>query len=227
MFDFPNSPALNQRFTVAGITYEWNGTGWRKIAALSSLPMGQCRLTKLGANLQLVPYNGNKLLINGAQETIPDIGVALAPTGTVGTTPYIYAYMSGSSMALEASTTTFSVQAGTGVKVKSTDPTRTLVGKARVGTGTAWFDDEVNRLLLSYYNRVRKHMRGAISTPSTGSTSYIELDVNARIFFLSWGEDAVDLKLTGICDTNTAGPSITSFAKMQMDAADIITAEIQ
>lgn len=45
---------------------------------------GQCRLTKSGANLLLSPLNGNKIVIDDSQETIPDAGVTLAaPSDTV------------------------------------------------------------------------------------------------------------------------------------------------
>lgn len=92
----------------------------------------QCRLVKSGANLLLQPYNGNRLMINGIAQTIPSSGVSFAATGlTAGTTYFIYAYMNGSTMALEASTTGHSADTATGMEVKTGDSSRTLVGMAR------------------------------------------------------------------------------------------------
>ena len=77
----------------------------------------------------LKPEGGNLIWINGALETIPDAGVTLAPTGNAANTLYyIYAYMSGSTMMLEYSTTGYAVQTGTGVRIKTGDATRTFVG---------------------------------------------------------------------------------------------------
>ncbi|MGB1026045.1 MAG: phage tail protein, partial [Rhodospirillaceae bacterium] len=55
---------------------------------------GQCRLVLDGANLRLIPVDGNKLTVNGIARTIPAAGIALAPTGlSPNTTYYIYAAM--------------------------------------------------------------------------------------------------------------------------------------
>jgi hypothetical protein len=40
---------------------------------------GECRLTRSGSDLILLPYNGNKLRVNGVACTVPDAGVTLAP----------------------------------------------------------------------------------------------------------------------------------------------------
>src|SRR6202022_3277170 len=122
----------------------------------SYLPHGQCRLTLSGSNLLLSPRNGNKLIINGWHEVVPDAGVTLAPTGlTAGTFYYIYAFMNVGSMTLEASTTTHPTQAGTGGELKSGDATRTLVGAAFTDTGPAWADTFAKCWVLSWFNRFR------------------------------------------------------------------------
>lgn len=47
---------------------------------------GQCRLAKSGANIVLSAFNGNKLSIAGAVQTVPSAGVSLAPTGLLSLT---------------------------------------------------------------------------------------------------------------------------------------------
>jgi hypothetical protein len=83
--------------------------------------LGQCKLSKSGANLILLPYKGNKLTINGTSQSIPAAGITLAPPATTLTLYYIYAYMNAGVMTLEASTTAHVTDATTGVEIKSGD----------------------------------------------------------------------------------------------------------
>lgn len=63
---------------------------------------GQCELSLVGANLKLLPKNGNKLMIAGRLEDVPAAGVSLAPAGlTPSTLYYIYAYMNAGEMIME------------------------------------------------------------------------------------------------------------------------------
>ena len=62
---------------------------------------GQCRLTKSGSNVVLMPQDGNNILVNGVQYAIPSGGVSLAPTGAVAATVYnIYCYWDGTALQL-------------------------------------------------------------------------------------------------------------------------------
>jgi hypothetical protein len=103
-----------------------------------------CYLHLVGANLVLSPYNGNLIVINQTVQKIPFGGVALAPTGlAVNTLYYIYAYMSGATMVLEASATSHITSTINGVEIKSGDQSRTLVGMAVTVSGAggaAWTD---------------------------------------------------------------------------------------
>src|SRR5215471_20984321 len=135
--------------------------------------IGQCYLSLSGGNLLLSPKDGNQLVIwpgSGAAvpRTIPDAGVTLSPSTAVSggavaasTLYYIYAYWSGSAIALEASTVAYAAiaggTAGNVFNVKSTDGTRTLVGmwcSAAAGAwstarteGVSWFNPQ----LKTYY----------------------------------------------------------------------------
>lgn len=37
--DFPSSPALNEKFEVAGVTYIWDGVKWTSKGSTSGLPI--------------------------------------------------------------------------------------------------------------------------------------------------------------------------------------------
>jgi len=174
---------------------------------------GQCRLTKSGANLLLSPFNGNRITINGSVCVIPAAGVTLAPTSlSVGTTYYIYAYMNGAALALEASTTTHATDTSTGVEVKSGDVTRTLVGMARIITGPAWADATNQRFVLSYFNRRPLLCQAALGASTNNIvTSANELNTALRNEFLLWGDTSVSFTFDGYASNNTVGASVASY----------------
>lgn len=160
---------------------------------------GQCRLTKSGANIVLSPFNGNKLTINGSTQSVPSAGVSLAPTGlTVSTLYYVYAYMSGATMTLEASTTGHSTDANTGMEIKTGDATRTLVGMVRPITGPAFADSLTQMFVLSWFNQVEKSGYSFFTASrSTTSPTYVELSTEIRVEFLSWGSDVPRVDVSG------------------------------
>ena len=169
---------------------------------------GQCRLRLEGANLVLRPYNGNKLIINGRVETIPDGGVSLSPAGRPPTmTVYVYASMSGGTMLLEGLDKNIGANAhardpATGVEIRTGDPTRTLVGMAYVQGGPAW---GASPLHLSYFNRANIGGLGAGGSGSTASTSMVDLNANARIQCLNWADEMVTVSAAGTISNNTTG----------------------
>lgn len=167
-----------------------------------ALVLTQCRLALSGGNLVLSRFRGNRLTINSAIETIPDSGPTLSAFGlTPSTLYYIYAYMADGVMTLEASTTAYAVQAGTGLAIKSGDVTRTLVGMARPITGPAWQDTTTQRFVRSYYNDPGSILTGAFTgNRSTGSGSQTEINQEIRIEFLSWSGEAVQVLGQGNCN---------------------------
>lgn len=191
---------------------------------LSSLVHGQCRLAKSGANLVLSPFSGNKLIINGAAQTVPSAGVSLAATGlTVSALYYIYAYMNAGTMTLEASATGHSTDATTGVEIKTGDATRTLVGMARPITGPAWQDTAAQRFVRSWFNEPSKNVFNYFtSDKSTASSTSVEVgSASERCEFLSWANENCSFFTAGSFYNSsggnndaymTAGLDITSIA---------------
>lgn len=177
------------------------------VVANTGVGYGQCRLTKSGANLLLKPCGGNLLTINGTPQIVPDAGVTLAPTGLTAGFYYIYAYMSGATMTLEASTTaraTSTTAGNKGVEIKSGDDSRTLVGAAYSTTSS--FTDQLNsRSVISWFNRRNVTGRYFLTTNrTTTSTSIAEINAEARVYFLTWSDEAVHATANGSASNSTA-----------------------
>jgi hypothetical protein len=160
---------------------------------LGFTPVGQCRLIYSSATqLLLMPYQGNQLWVNGAYRKIPSAGVALANTGLAAATLYyVYAFMSGSTLTLEAVTTTHAVDATYGHEIKSGDGTRSLVGMIYMagasGTGT-FAESATQRFVANWFNRRDVSLYANGSGFQTGSTTAILL-TGLTVQFLTWASE--------------------------------------
>lgn len=222
-YDFYNELILNLRYlaTQAGVALPEPGDPYDETklkaaidnliadAVPSSSLHGQCRLVLDGADLRLLPYNGNRLMIDGVSRAIPSAGVALAVTGLdADTTYYIYAEMDGEDVALIASATGHARDATTGVEVMAADTSRTLVGMARTVAGPAWVDTAAQRGVLSWFSRRSLSLAGADTAgATTAANAAVELASSARVSWLSWAGDALLLGLGGYALNNSAGHS--------------------
>lgn len=168
---------------------------------------GHCKLTKSGTNLKLSPWDGNVLVINGAPEVIPSAGVTLTTaTLLADTTYYIYTYLSGATLTLEASTTGSAVDSATGVTVKSGDVTRTLVGMARTNGSTAWVDTTAQRFVRSWFNDSGTGCNRTYTANRVRSTTTVgELDSEIRCQFLLWAGEMASFSVCGLLYHATAG----------------------
>jgi hypothetical protein len=186
---------------------------------VTSFPFGQCRLVKSGANLVLQRFGGLWLTINDTVYAIPSAGVSLAATGlTPGTTYNIYAYMSGATMTLEASTTAHATNSATGIEIKSGDATRTLVGMARPITGPAWSDVINQRFVISYFNRRPIQCQAGLgSTQTSTSATAAELATSLRNEFLTWGDQALMFATDGY--VSNSGSGNTTNTRLALDGA--------
>lgn len=171
------------------------------VVANTSGVYGQCRLAMSGSNLKLSPFGGNLLTINGVACTIPDAGVELVPTGTADDTFYIYAYMNAGTMTLEASTTAHATSTTAGNKgneIKSGDNTRTLVGMAYNASDT-WSTTR------SWHNRRSISARSWLTADrTTTSTTIAEIHTEARVYFLTWADEAVQANANGFASNSAA-----------------------
>jgi hypothetical protein len=162
---------------------------------------GQCKISIGGGDVILSRYNGYKLSINNVLEDIPAAGVLLSTTSlSPSTLYYVYAYMSGSTMTLEASATASAVNSVNGVRIKSGDATRTLVGMARTDGSTLW------DLYKSWFNDGGSIGYSYFSTDrSTSNTAgFTEINSEIRVGFLSWASQTISVSLNGACLFNVS-----------------------
>jgi hypothetical protein len=153
--------------------------------------------------LTFAPFNGNQIKINGVSYQIPNAGVTLA-FGALSTTTlyYIYAYISGSTLTLEASTTTHATSTTSGnegVEIKSGDDTRTLVGLSYTIASTF-----VDFTTLSWFNKRQKTASLSLGNLSTASATFVAL--GSLQSAVNWANDIVDIQIAAqISTTGTNG----------------------
>lgn len=215
-----NLPMGNNKIT--GLA---NGTAATDAVAFGQIAQafGQCRVALSGGNLVLSPYSGNKLFVNGVMCTIPNAGISLAPSSlTPGTSYNIYAVATGTAItSMEASTTARATDTTYGNQIKSGDPTRVLVAKARITTGPLWQDDTANVGLINWFNRRPRRGAAFFSTARTVSGATVtEIDAEIRVSFMAWGEDAVVYMAQGSMLNNTAAGGVTTACGL--DGAGIV-----
>lgn len=157
--------------------------------------------------IRLDGIKSGKMSIGGVDRIVPATGPTLPATGlTTATLYYIYAYWTGTAVALEASTTTH-VTHTDGTEVKSGDPTRALVGMAMPVTGALWSFSAKAYLVRSYYNRapIATTVQFGGTYGGMVSTSVIELAGGAeQIRFLAWDDEGALVVLSGQVSNSTA-----------------------
>src|SRR3990167_7248003 len=121
----------------------------------------------------------------------------LAPAVSSNTLYYIYAYDNSGTTTLEASTTAPATATLHGVRVKSGDESRTLVGMAFAGTGGAFTNSGNNSLVASWFNRKVRVATSSFSTNrTTASTTPVELNTEIRCHFAIWDDEVVSVGAT-------------------------------
>jgi hypothetical protein len=172
--------------TSTGILYlyfnDGNSTQW---VAVSNTPQPSPVAYVLGGRFQytnattctLIPYKGDAIRIQGLIYSIPTGGVTLSVTGLAGNTFYwVYAYVSGGAIALEASTTgrvTDTTPGNVGTEIKSGDPSRTLVGIVQTNATPAFFNLAQARGVRSWMNRRIEGLNSAqLGTNTAIGSSY-------------------------------------------------------
>ena len=214
------NPLVNQSGTaltggelIAGrlVKSAWDGANWQLTAspipqAANTLPAGEVQLQFITATqLKAVPWNGNKVMVNGALMSVPSGGLSIANTnihinGTAGqslaasTLYYLYVWNSGGNFTEDFSTTAYATDATTGMTIKSGDATRTLVGMIATNSSSQ-FSAILTR---SWFNDQGVVSAGHLSTNrTTASGSYVEINSEIRASFLAWTGEIVTAIATG------------------------------
>lgn len=192
------------------------------------------RLVRINSTtIRLKPFNGGRIIISDVPCQIPAAGVSYDITGVplvADTTYYVYAFMDGATMTLQASTTAYSIS-DLGVAVKSDQASRTLVGMVRPTTGPVVNDSDTQRLILTWYGRKRRGgKRGLAANRTTTSATYAEIGSSERIEFLCWAgttstdiEEVVTIQASGILSVSTASTANLSLGIDDATAEDCMT----
>jgi hypothetical protein len=200
-------------------------TDAQRLQALANvgIPMECGRLTFNSATaLKYLPYKGDLLKINGSVFRIPSTGIAgLANTGVyvggvsgqnlaASTVYYVYAFMNGTTMTADFSTTghsSSSTAGNVGTEIKTGDDTRSLIGMISTNASGQFQDSSTNCGVLSWFNRRRRVLTpGQISLAAISSPTWVELSASSlRLTLLVWGEDSgISVTASGdvVCSTS-------------------------
>jgi len=194
--DMPDG-TVKGRALGAGVGDPTNLTVAQLWALLGNPVFTACRLDYVNATtLRLNRWNGTLLTIDNVPQAIPAAGVDYVASGlTAGTDYYVYARMNAGAIALELSTTGYAVDVRNGLKVKTGDATRSLVGWVR-WTGTPQFSfGQGARLVRSYYNR---KLYAEYISPVSGSTaSGTSVQIAFIAEFSYWADEKAAFAVTG------------------------------
>ena len=173
-----------------------------------------------------VPFNGNKILINGTHETIPDgtlassggvIGVynnasinkVTGQTLAVSTLYYVYVYMLAGVMTMDFSTTVQALDSTYGVWVKTGDATCSLVGQLRTNAASQTLGNSQAQTITSFFNRVRLPIFANLGAATTASNTAVELDSTKRLEWVQWSDDAPRIFAHANLQNSVSGNRVT------------------
>lgn len=186
---------------------------------------GQCRINYASAtSITLDAFNGQRIKINGQFYDIPSTpvdsgnpsaggvhvdGVA-GQSLAAGTFYYVYCFLNGASLSLDFSTTPYVVDTAVGnvgVRVKSSDGSRSLVGIV-YANGSSQFE---SRYVRSWFNDVGVSVRGSFNTNPATAGGPVELSSSIRTSLILWpGEQVIVNAVGSVTNSNTSAVSYTN-----------------
>lgn len=190
---------------LAGAIPYGDGTQWTAVSAAALAAHGKVKFVYQSSTaVKLVPYQGNGLIINGVLRQVPPSGVTLSTTGlSASTTYYVYAYMSGVNITLEASTTAYTNDITYGHEIKNGDATRTLVAMVRTNGATQFVDTASQRFVRSWYNRGTLLLKN--SPGNVTHSGALAAKNEYRIETLAWNKEGASQTFTGLASVSAAG----------------------
>jgi hypothetical protein len=181
---------------------------------------GLCRLqVDSTSQLSLQRFQGGWIPTKAAgawQATpIPASGPTVSNSGlTAATLYYVYAFDSAGVLALDApSTTAPATDTDTGIRIKTGDATRTLVGMVYMGAGSpgTFIDSATRRLCFNWFNRRALHLTNTFSADrTTTSGTFVEVNSEIQLEFLSWADEATMVGISGTQQMSNAGQAVST-----------------
>lgn len=165
--------------------------------------IGQCRFVYTnGTTATLLPFNGNKIFVNGVYLTIPDAGLTVTTAGlTAGQLYYVYVYNNAGAPAIFCSTTVPYRDSTWGHMIGGLP--NTLVGMILVNGDGYFYDTPQNRYVASYFNRRPRTLQGTNVSSSITTGSWVEMNGAGRLYFISWGDESIQVASVGYCAPST------------------------
>lgn len=186
--------------------------GATRYARVQRPPTQLCRLvretnTKLNLASGYIPLKVGGVWVRRDAHTHIEL---LAPAVNSNTLYYIYAFDSAGATTLEASTTGHVAATQHGVRVKSGDETRTLVGAAFAETAGAFLGTTAVQLVRSWFNRPTTRCQAKFSTNrTTTSGTAAEINTEIRNRFFTWDDDVLTIGVMASVN-NAAGEAVTT-----------------
>jgi hypothetical protein len=175
----------------------YNGTNWilQTEQNISGAILNAGRLQYVsGTEIRFVPFNGDRIKINGAVYPIPAAGISIANTNVnvnavpasnlAANTTYLVALFSSSltPMFLSGNVHAPSATAGNvGTEVVGASDVLSLIGIVRTGVGGIFVDSAAQRFVASWFNPVNRTLQGASISGGHGSTTPLEIGSNYRV----------------------------------------------
>jgi len=176
-----------------------------------ALYISGCRFTFLDAtHCILNPSKGDAIRIQGSVYSVPAAGVQISTAGlSASTLYYVYAYISGGAIALEASATghaTDTTTGNVGTEIKSGDASRSLVGMVRTNASTQFVSSPQNRSVRSWFNRTASNLLSPQlgSNVAISTSSITEISSNFQLWFIAWSGETVSWQATAQYFASTA-----------------------
>jgi len=182
---------------------------------------GQCILTRTSATvLALDPKNGEGLFVTVsgtmASQTIPSAGITATTTscfidGTgssslaADTVYLICVFDNSGTLTLDfLTTTTHAVDTTSGVEIATGDATRTVVGMIRTNASSQLIDTDIEKGILSWFNRRNKMASVDLTNGATSSSTYVNSNTANNLEWLTWADEVVMIGFTADISSNNA-----------------------
>jgi hypothetical protein len=192
---------------------------------------GLCRLqVDSTSQLSLQRFQGAWLPIkaSGAWQAslIPTSGPTVSNSGLVtATLHYVYAFDSAGTLTLEVVTTAPATDADTGIRIKTGDATRTLVGMIFTDAGTpgTFADSLTKRWCFNWFQRRDLPLTNTFSADrtKTNTSPLEEINTEIRLQSLAWADEAMILGASGSVENSGAGQA--SYTVLGVDSTSVST----